>query len=420
MNRLCFVFLSLLSVSVSAAELTRVASSFEEKDAFGMFVDFTFDRLSDSAVLVRESYQGGELTDVTELNYQKYETKLGIDVSLGIYKDLELHIGVPIVFQQDREWTFVKGTDANNSTVFRNCILDPQGTVCGTPGAGQGRLFDVPANSYRGGLGDFTFGIAWNAFVQKKDPSKPNWTLRFDYTAPTANLLNPSKATSSTQRGAIGDKVHRYTFSTAVSRQLNRVIEPYYEMHYTLPWLGPGFYSNCDDASADRMGHPENCGQSVWNRTETGTRPAHTGGVLLGAEITVFEREDRHQRLSFDIRGFLNYTSESRAYNELSDLFGKLLTSSDFGQYGGQVGFVGQAADFIKLRASTSFAYNSERFLTSEGLGKDLSGNGTVDIDTDTLENNPNFDARIDRVGHRFRIQEQFLFRIQVTATFNF
>jgi hypothetical protein len=413
----------LVASSASAAELTRVASSFEEKDPFGMFLDFTFDHTRDWAKITREWYQLGELQDVTELLYDRTETRLAFDLHLGIYKDLELHVGVPIVFQQDRSWRFAEGTTAQNTTIYRNCILDPRGTLCPNPGAGDGRLFEVgnPAStSYRGGLGDFTFGLAWNAFVQKKDPSKPNWTLRFDYTAPTAAVLNPSVPATSASRGAIGDRVHRYTFSTAVSKKLGRHVEPYFGISYTLPWRGPGFYSNCDNASDERLGRAENCGQEVWTRAETGIRPSHTGGAVFGTELTVFAREDRHQRVTFDLRAFMNYVSEGRYYNEMSDLFGKLLYTSDYGTVGGQLGFIGQAAEFVTLRASTSIAYNSERFLTNENVGRDLNGNGSVDISTAPQEINPNYDARIDRVGRRFRIQEQYVFRVMVTAYFNF
>jgi len=417
---------ALLVPSLSqAAELTRVASSFEEKDPFGLFLDFTFDRLGDRGTIVREWYQPNAqgvntLQDVTELRYQNYKTSLGIDVNVGIYKDVELHVGVPIVFQNDRNWFFAGGTNETNTTIWRNCALDPLGTQCANPGAGDGRLFEVPANSYRSGLGDFTFGIAWNVFVQAKDPSKPTWTLRFDYTAPTSALLNPSVATTSGMRGNIGDKIHKYTFSTAVSKKLNPYVEPYLEVHYTLPWRGPGFYSNCDDASSLRQSHPENCGKEGWSRDDTGIHPPHTGGSMFGAEITAFEREDRHQRIAFDIRGWFNYVSEGRYYNEMSDLFGKLLYTSDYGQAGAQIGFIGQAAEFVKLRAYTSFAYNTEHFLTNENIGKDLTGNGVVDVSTHPEEINPNYDFRIDRVGRRFRIEQQYLFRVQVTATFNF
>ncbi|MDP3156574.1 MAG: hypothetical protein Q8N23_28135 [Archangium sp.] len=425
MKRLSFLLAALLGTTASAAEITRVASSFEEKDPFGMFLDFTFDRTADRGTITREWYQLGELQDVTELRYQKYDSRLGIDVNLGIYKDFELHVGVPIVFQQDRTWKFAGGTNETNTTISRNCSLDPQGSQCANPGSGEGQLFTLPGypdgtNSYRSGLGDFTFGLAWNPFVQKKDPSKPTWSLRFDYTAPTAALLNPSVATSSANRGNIGDKLHRYAFSTAVSKRISKYVEPYFEVHYTLAWRGPGFYSNCDDASADRQGRPENCGKPGWERSETGVKPVHTGGSIFGVEITAFEREERHQRVAFDFRGFVNYFSEGRYYNEMSDLFGKLLYTSDYGQMGGQFGFVGQAAEFVILKANVSFAYNSEHFLTNENIGKDLTGNGTVDVTSNPEEINPNFDERIDRVGRRFRLEQQFIFRLQVSATFNF
>lgn len=415
MHRIGFLIAGLLSAWVSAAELTRVASSFEEGRPFGMFLDFTFDRISDRGTIAREWY-GGNQTDVTELTYKKDETKLGIDVNLGIYRDVEIHVGVPIVFQQDRQWSFAPGTHESNTTLYRNCTLDPQGTACGSPGQGEGRLFEPPVESLRAGLGDFTFGIAWNVFVQKKDSSKPTWTLRFDYSAPTASVLNPSVPTSKVSRGNIGEKVHRYNFSTAIAKRLG-FFEPYFQLHYTLPWQGPGFYSNCKDASPARLGHPENCDSPDWNRRETGVHPPHTGGVLFGGEVTVLNREDRHQRLTFDLRGFVEYVSEGRYYNEMSDLFGKLLFSSDYGQVGGQLGFVGEAAEFIKISGSASLAYNTEHFLTSEPIGKDLSGDGLVKA---SEEYSPNYDLRIDRVGRRFRIEQQYVFRIQVTASFHF
>lgn len=423
MKRLGALLIACLAVSASAAELTRVASSFEEKDPFGMFLDFSYLFTQDKGRIVREWYQLGDLQDVTEFNYLRRDHVLGIDAHIGLYKDLELHVGVPIVFGQDRTWNYAAGTNAGNTTTVHNCPPDPSGSMCENPVTRTGQLFQLgqpPAASYRSGLGDFTFGIAWNAFVQKKDPSKPNWTLRFDYTAPTAAMLNPTTITSNSSRGAIGDRVHRYTFSTAVSKKVSRYVEPYSGIWYTLPWRGPGFYSNCDDASDERQGRPQNCGLEVWDRAETGIKPTHQGGATMGIEVTPFAREDRHQRVTFDFRTFFNYTSEGRYYNEMSDLFGKLLYTSDYGTVGGQFGFIGQAAEFVTLKASTSIAYNTERFLTREEVGKDFKPGEGVDFSRTPEEINPNYDFRIDRVGRRFRIQENYVFRIMVTAYFNF
>jgi hypothetical protein len=410
------------SLGAPAAEITRVASSFEEKKPFGMFLDFTFDRVADKGRVAREWYeQQGTLKDVTELRYQKYETALGIDVSLGVFRDLELRLGAPIIFQSDRAWNLAAGTDLGNSTLVRNCS-NARGDGCATPGKGTGELFDVnsPMASYRSGLGDFTFGLGWSPFVQKKDASKPNWVVRLDYTAPTATQLNPSQPTSSSSRGNIGDRIHRYKFSTALSKRLGAA-EPYVSIHYTLPWVGPGAYSNCQSPDTN-LGRAENCGVGPWTREETGIRPAHIGGFVFGTELNVFESPAHHQRFAFDVRAWMTYISEARSFNEMSDLLGKLLYTSDFGQVGAQLGFVAQAAEFVSLKGSASLAYNSEHFLTNETIGKDWvePQNQTVDVTANPTEINPNFDNRVDRVGRRFRIQEQFVFRILITATFNF
>lgn len=439
MSRFAAVLVMVCAAAAWSAEATRVASSFETDDPFGMFLNFSFDRVQDRAKIVREWYQRGTSEDVTELRYQKFSSTLGIDLHLGIFRDLELHVGVPIVFQQDRYWSFAKDTGDANTTIYRNCV-DARGGVCPTPGLGTGHLFTVgdpstgePSGAFRGGLGDVSFGLAWAPFSQAKDDTKPTWVLRFEYTAPTAAMLNPSLPTSLSDRGSLGDKMHRYTWSTAVSKRLS-VAEPYFELHYTLPWRGPGFYSNCDKPSEPaavaawdaRMGRSENCMRDVWDKDETGLRPPHTGGFFFGTEATLYERPERHQRFVIDLRGFANYVSEGRYNNELSDLMGKLLYTTDYAQVGGHFGFVGQAAEFVVLRAYASWAYNTEHFLTNENIGKDFvveangKTNGTVDISTHPEEINPNYDFRVDHQGRRFRIEEQYVFRILVTANFNF
>jgi hypothetical protein len=433
MRPLLFMTMVLLgAASAQAAELTRVASSLEDKDPFGMFMNFTYDRTQDRAKLVREWYQAGTTEDISELRYTMIEQKLGIDLHIGLYKDIELHVGVPIVFGQDRSWGFAGGTTADNTSLYRNCSL-ANGSLCSTPGFGTGRLFDMDNGqaSYRGGLGDVTAGLAFAPFVQAKDDTKPTWVIRFDYTAPTSALLIPqnpvsgANMTSPTNRGGMGDGVHRYKFSTAVSKKLGGVFEPYFGIHYTLPYKSGKQYSNCDDLSNPAMGHPENCnvmvnGVQYWSRDQQGVQPQHVGGFVFGSELTLFERADRFQRFAFDIRGYGTYHSEGRLYNEMSDLFGKLMYTSDYAEAGGQAGIVAQAAEFILLRAYARFGYVTEHFLTYENIGQDHDGNGVVDVTTHPDELNPSYDFRTDRVGRRFRMQEESVFEIMVTVNFNF
>jgi len=269
------------------------------------------------------------------------------------------------------------------------------------------------------------FGIAWAPYNQKKDDTKPTWALRFDYQGPTASLLNPSQATSSSARGNIGDKAHRFIFGTALAKRIG-IAEPYFKVDYTLPVASNGSYSNCDpveenpNGTFEGLGRAKNCIEPGWLNVGTGLKPAHVGTVAFGTELTVFQRPDRFQRVVFDLRALFAYVSDSRSFNEISDLLGKLLWTSDYGSVGGQVGFIGQAADFVTLKANVSLLYNSEHSLTSETIGRDLDANGTVDVTASPQEINPNYDYRVDRAGRRFRTQEQFVFRLQVTASFNF
>ena len=61
------------------------------------------------------------------------------------------------------------------------------------------------------------------------------------------------------------------------------------------------------------------------------------------------------------------------------------------------------------------------RRVESHVSDKDLDGTNAVEVSANPpVEINPNYDFRIDRVGRRFRIEQQFIFVPQVTATFNF
>jgi hypothetical protein len=419
MRRLAPLAITVLGALASAAEVTRVASSFEDQHPFGMYLDFTFDRAQDKGTITREWYVGGASQDVRELQYLRLDTALQIDAHLGLYRDLELHVGVPVVFQQDRSWAFDTASGPATTSIYRNCV-SARGISCATPGQGTGHLFEVgsPTTSYRGGLGDFTFGLAWAPFVQRKDPSKPTWVLRLDWTAPTAARLDPTVATSATSRGAIGQRIHQYTFTTALSKRLY-FAEPYFELHYTLPWVGSGAYSNCEHPSALARG--ENCGTLPWTRQETGIKPPHTGGVSFGTELTFFERPEVHQRLALDLKAWVTYVSQGRYENELTDLLAqRLLSSSDYVQLGGQVGLVGQAAEFITLKASASLAYDTAHFLTDEPVALQSFSLNAADLGGSVPQLNPSYDARVDRPGQRFRMNDEFVFRIQVTSTFNF
>src|SRR4051812_27908994 len=137
----------LVGFGAQAAEVTRVASSFDDDHPFGMNLDLGFERTQDKGKITREWYEptAGGLTDVSELRYLLQDTRMNIDVHIGIYKDLEFHFGVPIVSQQDRRWNYSAGTSDANTTIYRNCA-NAAGVGCEDPavqGRGTNHLFDI-------------------------------------------------------------------------------------------------------------------------------------------------------------------------------------------------------------------------------------------------------------------------------------
>lgn len=416
------VALSFVAGSANAAELTRIASSFEEDHPFGLYLDLSFQRSSESGKIVREHHQNDNLEDVSELDYSGSRSQLKIDAHVGIWKDLDFHFGLPLVFAQNESWRYAEGTDASNSTVTHNC-LRPNGTLtapgCPATGVGEVPLFPVPGDTFRGGIGNLEFGLAYAFFDQKKDDTKPTWIVGLEYEAPTAERLDPYQATASDNRGKVGDRVHKYTLYTSFSRKMG-VADPYFQAHTTIPVNGPQWYSNCDHPDANVLGTPGNCGNGPWTRAETGMDEPTTTGMIFGTEFTPYNKPDLHQRVTVDVRALADYVSGGRYYNELSGLTQRLMKTGEYAQLGGQLGVVASATDYISFKANAGLVYRTEHGLSQETLGQDLNGDGAIDASPGSPELNPNFDFRTDLAGRRFRISENSVFSFDLTVSFNF
>jgi hypothetical protein len=166
------------------------------------------------------------------------------------------------------------------------------------------------------------------------------------------------------------------------------------------------------------LGRPENCGIEGWDRKTTGIQPAHVAGVTFGTELQAIDTPRR--KIKLDLRALTQYVSEGRYYNELSGALRKLLYTGDYLQFGGQFGLTLQLSDVLSVRGSGMMLYNTDHALTDEKIGKDVDGNGAVDISANPGELNPNFDYRTDFVSRRFYASESKDFRLDVTATLSF
>jgi hypothetical protein len=411
-------------LAASAADITRIASSFDEDDPFDLIVDVAFERTQSREKITREQLSRDPaepgLRNIDELWHKGTDSRLNLKLAIGLYRDLEFSFGLPLILQQNDSYGYVSGTDDTNSSIVHNCV-NPDGSVtnpaCATNGTGERGLFGVPSTSKRGGLGNMHFGMAYAFFNQQRDDTKPTWIVGLDYEAPTAKLRDPSHDETGGSRGNVGDRVHKYTFYTSFSRKLG-VAEPYFKVQYTQPVLGPGFYTNC--SNRELLGRPDNCGIGPWTRKETGIQSPKVGGFLFGAEFTAVDDKTKGQKLAIDLRTIGNYVSDGRYYNELSSAMHKLLASQDYFQVGGQVGATASAGEAFTLRASGTFLYNTDHTLTEESIGKDPTGVDVNDPGEPQPEVNPNYDFRTDLPSRHFRATESKTFRVELSASFAF
>jgi len=424
------VGLAVVPLFARSAELSRVASSFEETKPFSLFVDLGFERTQLLESIGRERHLNGDLEVAPELRYQMADYRLNLDLHAGLWHDVEFHFGIPLVFAQSEEWWLSSLTTPTTSSVLNNCINANGSLVnagCPTNGTGAAPMFSAPISTtpgtpqvFRGGFGNMRFGLSWAAFNQVKDDTKPTWVVGFEYEAPTADRLDPTDPATDAQHGAIGDRIHKYQVWSSFSRRIG-VVDPYVKVDYTLPFHGPGWYSNCDHPDPTRMGTPANCNDSTdWSRDATGITTPATAQLIAGSEFIVFDQPAKRQRFTVDARAHTRYVSAGRYYNELSGLTQKLMYSGDYIQVGGSLALLAGVADYLTLRARVSLDYESDHALSSEPLGQDLNNNGQIDYQTNPAEVNPNFDYRYDMVARQFRATATYLFGVNISASFNF
>lgn len=418
-------------LAANAADITRIASSLDEDDPFDLFLDVSFARTQQRSKIIREQLLPGtnEVREASELWHSAVDSRLNIDLAIGLYQDLQFTFSLPLVLQQNDSYEFVSETTNANSTIVSNCWNPDGSTIPGcNPATGEfaRSLFTVGSTHRRGGLGNMHFGLAYAFFNEEKDPTKPMWIVGIDYEAPTAAQRDPRQNNSlEDNRGNVGDRVHKYTFYTSFSRRIG-VADPYFKAHYTLPVAGPGIYSNCFDQDPPEegnttfptLGHPGNCFNGEFDRKATGIKYPHTAGFLFGTEFTAFNERTKGQKFAIDLRGIGNYVGSGRYYNELSAAMGKLLSTQDYFQVGGQLGATAIAGDAFRLRASGTFLYNTDHAITGED--PNVSPAELEDPDNSNPNINPTFDYRIDLPSRRFRAVESKTFRLDLMATFMF
>jgi hypothetical protein len=413
-----------LAPTARAAEVTRVLSAADPDNPFDLDITLSYRHGVDRGKITREALDPGtgQVIDATELRYTRTSDVPAARIAVGLYHDLELHVELPWVLGDNREWSYASGVSDANSTIFNEAYDASGQTGAGSTcpgGAGTCPIFQIGQTAHHGkAFGDMMVGIAWGILSERRDDTKPTWVVGLDVTLPSAGRWDPSTAPLSYDKSnpaAVGEKIWRYDVWTALSRQFGAV-DPYVRLHASFPARSGTTYSNCDNAAALAGNSPPqpqmeanavaDC--AVWGEAAAAS-PPRVLGLLFGTELVAYENRREDQRVAFDLRVGAEWTSQSRWFNELSDATGKLMHTDAFSTLHALAGAYLRASTHWQLRLHAAFSWRSDHFISGEALGR-----------PGTVEQNPNYDWRYDTVGRRFRVAESTLLDLGATAMFSF
>lgn len=418
--------------SARAAEVTRVVSALDPDNSFDFNLTATWLHDARSAAVNREYENGGNAIQVDrDLKYARTTDVLNLRTDFGILWDVGLHVELPIVLHDSNNLT-LDGISAN-SPIFSTDGIFP------APSSGS-TVFQSPTRS---GLQDLGVGITWALFNQRRDDTKPTWTLGFDAKLDVFKdqRFDPASPNANT---AVGLGYHQLIWSTWISKRF-RYFDPYFGASYMLPIRTNG--SIFQD----------------YGGGQTQVNPQQVATVVIGVEQIAWESPRGDQRVTIEAQAHLQEHFAGRGFSELweplsgssqcqtgsTDLTGcraalDQLTQSPvsangvlgapattgapypgvsnidaYGSFGGDLGLNVQVGRYIRFRGLFGLTVDAPHFITNASAGVDANGDGQVNS-ADPREANPVYRESIDTPGRRFRIEESKDWRLLVGGSLMF
>src|SRR5229473_1136687 len=385
------VLFLLVALPALAAQVTDVATGMDEDRPFELDLQATYQHRRDSTRIRRENLQGGAIALVDELQHDRTLDQIDFRVAMGLFRGLEL----PIVV--------------------------------------------APGHSQRSGFRDPSVGLAWAIVdegreqrlrpeLSSSDTAVSTWVVGIDYTLPLPGQVDDPSAfgSAATAGNTITTKAFRRAHVlaawTAFSKRFS-VADPYVLFRASVAIPVKGAFDNCANPAALSEVAPANCANPAW-LNEARYQPPVQAGFALGSEFVVSEDLQADRKIAFDVRGDVTWFGAGRDYSQVSDMLGKLTYVQGYVNAVASLGIYGRFASWARLRVYGTLGIDSSHFLTTESVGKDLNGNGTVDVSggrgIPAPEQNPTYDFRLDQPGHRLRAEDVLTWGVAGTLALSF
>ncbi|HEY6475257.1 MAG TPA: hypothetical protein VI456_01675 [Polyangia bacterium] len=428
--------LMLVAAAARAAEVTRVVTALDQNDTFDFNLTATWFHDARSAAINREQENATSngIEVVRDLKYARTTDTLDLRADFGVLWDVGLHVDLPIVLHDSNNLTYDSGVGPNNSTfVLQNIYPAYNGT--------SSTVFQSPTRS---GLQYLGVGAKWAVFNQRRDDTKPTWTLNFDADLDVFKdaRFDPANPNGNT---AVGLGYHQLIWSTWVSKRF-RYFDPFFGASYMAPIRTNG--SIYQDLGGG----------------QTQVNPQQLATVVVGVEQIAWENPNGDQRVTVELDFHMQEHFAGRGMSELweplsgssacpagtpvttpSDLPAACRPSLDvvtnappgqpaapksapypgvsdidaYGSFGGDVGLNVQVGKYIRFRSLFGLTVDAPHFITDASAGIDRNGNGLVESNLSN-EANPVYRESIDIPGRRFRVEESKDWRLVVEGSLMF
>lgn len=316
------------------AGIVDVVDSFDHGSQFSfrLSAGYTFTRRSTEIsreLRVSDPATSTGLTQTQHVaDYTEGTHTLLVAAELGLFRDLSLTFGLPVVLSNTRQ---LRPADGVASGTIANTLRDGWSRN-GAPTL----LFDPNFNSpERSGIDQLHLGIRWAIFNQQRDRSKPTWLVNFEWRPPVGDPMQPCAETTASvvcpaassvpplpsdggtnstgsftrQSSGLGPGVsrgfHGVYFQTALSRRLG----------YVEPYAGFDFLAEFPIRSSPFHYFDTPYGQ-------LSNFPPLQSSLTVGLEVIPWENRETWQRMVIDLRLQGTYRSQGRDYSPLYDALG--------------------------------------------------------------------------------------------------
>jgi len=287
--------------TVTAAEVTEVADSFDTQNPFDFNFNILYNNMHNFGNIKREynsigsANTAGKRVEVLEYSgdpHLNYYSEILLSAEIGIYHDLSISFFLPIVIGDNYTLYREDGDRSDDSDL---------GDIPKDYNLVENGFFPSGDLSYKHtGVGDFGLSLQWALYNQERNRDAFSWLYGLKITFPTASLATPAgmnenssagKPLVSGEKGKVGSGLYIFNLRTAVSRR-HGFTEPYFQIDFNLP---------------------AKSGDTIYKD------PRKDFGFNMGAEFIPWERKKRAQKISLRTDLGFRYFTRGNAYNSITD-----------------------------------------------------------------------------------------------------